>query len=426
MACDCTTSDCGCDTLDVPLGPRGLAGPPGITPRLIFSVATLPAGSSATVSQTGGPASYDIILGIPAGATGAGNPGINGTNGLNAFTTLTAAFTQPALSGIATISVVDNSWVEPDQWIYIPGGGYYIVVTPVGSTTIQIRNPGPAQGFPSGVTGNASPATNIGGNGTGVTPGGIPGNAGATGETGENGDTGADAELLVVNTVPVSAPAPGRSTVVVTDSATTPTFTVLYTWNGSAWAQTANIQGAAGSQIINTPGDPNVTLPGGDLGDYAVRTDVPSMYVKTGVSTWTSVVSLTPTFEQVATESGGDFGTVPGYTQAIIGFEDQTYNHNSVGTFTFDNAVQSSVVLADKDIELDWDDTGYTENGNWLWQITNTDASPINVTYATGQFAKDTGLSLPSTLAASATQVYHLVRQGSRMLITNTYVSVNV
>lgn len=425
MACNCN-SPCDCEELVIPLGPQGFPGEPGITPSLNFTVSTLAAGSQATVNQTGGPASYNVAIGIPRGDTGTGTAGTNGTDGGNAYTTLTAGFTQPALGSTVTLSVVTTDWMEPLQWIYIPGGGYYKIFSINSGTTVIVWNPGSVQGFPTGISTNAAVGATVGSNGVGVTPGGIPGDVGQVGPIGTPGDDGTDAELLVVYSNPVSAPAPGRSSVIVTDSATTPTFTVIQTWNGSAWAQTANIQGAAGTQITSTGGDPNATLPAGPIGTYAVRTDVPSIYVKTGASTWSFVVTLTPTFTQVATQSGGDFGTVPVSTRTVIGYAPLTDTHSAPGTYTFDLQYQSIEVDADKDIELDWDDTAYGDNAQWLFSITNTDGAPINITYATSQWSKDTGLTQPATLAASATQIYVCYRSGTRMLIANTFVVANI
>ena len=423
--CQCSTSDCGCSALLVPVGPPGRQGPPGVTPTLTFEVTTLPPGSHATVSQSGGPVAYDVVLGIPTGATGAGTPGADGapgadgTDGINAFTNLRTTWRVPGIGSIEPMNVDVAAWGADGQWIYLPGAGYFIISFVSGSGQFQVINPGPLQGFPSGVAGNVAGGT-IMPIGTPVTPGGIPGDGGST------GPAGASAELLTTNTLPTTAPSPGRASVIYTDSATAPTFTVIYTWNGTSWVQTANIQGAAGTQIVNTPGDPNTTLPAGPIGTYAVRTDVPSMYVKTGSTTWSLVTSLTPTFTQVATQSAGDFGTVPVSTRRVIGYVPRTLSSPGPGAFVFDLAYQSYDLDAAFDIELGWSATSYNQGGSWLWQITNIAGAPIAVTYAAGQFTKKTGLTLPSTLASGATQVYHLVREGPSVLICDTYVSVAV
>lgn len=427
--CDCLTSDCGCSELSVPIGPRGFQGPPGITPQIIFlPPSALPPGSTPTIQQTGGPATYNVAIGIPSGLPGIGTPGANGANGINAFTVTTSLFTVPGIGLLTSMPVqlAEYGWVEDFQWVYIPGAGYFEVYSVNTSQGITLRNPGPAQGFPSsGIPGNAAVNTQIN-IGTAVTPGGRPGGEGPQGPIGTPGTPGADALLLVTNTFPVSPPLPGRDTVIYTDSATTPTFTLIYEWTGAAWVQRANIQGAAGTQIVNTPGDPNVTLPAGPIGTYAVRTDVPSIYVKTGISSWSPVVTLTPTFNQVAIQSSGNFGTTPTSTESVIGFVDEVVVLNTPGTYTFDLAYQGYDLSTDKAIQLDWSDSAYGENAMWVWRISNTDAASIAITYATGSFDKKTGLALPATLAAGETQVYHLMRNGAKILIYDTYVAVAV
>lgn len=424
MACStCTTDPCACG-LTVPIGPRGFTGEAGPPPTLTFAVTTLAPGSNATVNQTGGAGVYTVSLGIPRGATGTGTPGTNGTNGLNAFTTLTATFIQPSQSFPVTIGVVDSSWAQPGQWVFVPGGGYYIVATVPSSTSITLTNPGAAQGFASGVPGNAAAGSSVGTAGTGVTPGGRPGIQGETGAAGDTGDPGADALLLVTTTAPVSAPPAGQRTVIYTDSATTPTFTRIMEWDGAAWNQAANIQGAAGTIWVSTPGDPSVTLPSGPIGTYVLRTDVPSIYVKTGASTFTLQSSLAATFTQVATTSAGNFGAVPVRTESMIGFDPNTDTHTAPGTYTFDLQYQSTDVAADKDIELDWDDTAYGFGGMWTFSVENTDGSPINLTLAASQWTKKTGLTIPATIAAGATQFFVCYKSpdGASMLIADTFV----
>lgn len=422
--CNCSSAPCACEELTIPLGPRGYNGPPGITPTLIFSATTLAAGSPATVTQTGGPATYNIQLGLPTGATGTGTPG------RDTWSTLTAGFTQPALGDIVNVTGVDFRWMSVGEYVYVAGGGYYQIFTVSGGgTSAQLRNPGTIQGFPSGVPGNASPGASIG-NGALIGPSGVPGTAGATGATGSDGTPGTpgtpgtDAELLVTYTNPVAAPSPGRSSVIYTDSASNPTFTVIKSYAAGAWTTRANIQGAAGTIIVSTNGDPNTTLPAGPIGTYAVRTDVPSMYAKTGVSTWAFVVSLTPTFTQVATASSGDMGTVPVSTQSVVGFVTNSDTFGVPGVYTFDLQYQSIDVKTNVDIELDWDDTAYGENAHWFFTVENTNGSPINLTLTTGQWIKKTGLTIPATIAASASQAFLVYRYGNKLLIADTFVTV--
>ena len=63
----------------------------------------------------------------------AGINGNNGTNGINAFTTVGATFTQPAVNGSITFSVVENRWIAVGQTIYISNAGFYTVTVVGGS-----------------------------------------------------------------------------------------------------------------------------------------------------------------------------------------------------------------------------------------------------------------------------------------------------
>jgi hypothetical protein len=79
----------------------------------------------------------------PQGPQGFGGiNGTNGTNGVSAFTTLTAAFTQPneypLASNTVTISVVDSSWIALGQTIYIAEAGYYKVTAINSSTSVTV------------------------------------------------------------------------------------------------------------------------------------------------------------------------------------------------------------------------------------------------------------------------------------------------
>lgn len=419
--CDCGTP-CGCGSGTIPQGPRGNQGVPGPVPLLTFYTTPLPTGTSPTVFQTGGPIAYDITIGIPAGATGTGTAGADGTDGVNAYTQNVLGFQIPALGSTVTLTVGENSWIQVGQWLFIEQSGYFIV-TAVGSNgSITVRNPGAGDGYPSGVNGQTAPGTVIG-SFRGVSPGGVPGVDGAAGGSGSAGAAGAAAEILVQNTVPVSAPAPGRSSVIVTDSSTDPTFTVIYTWNGSAWVQTANIQGAAGSQIVNTAGDPNSTLPSPtSIGDYAIRTDIPGVYVKTGASTWTFVVSLTPTFTQVATASSGNLGTLALYSTRAVGFQPRELTHAFAGGLTLDLSYQYTYIDAAADITLAYNNLTFDYSTTWYIFVTNTDGSAIDLDLSTGDWNVKDGLVIPATIAPADVQALVVTRSpDDKLLVTDTF-----
>jgi hypothetical protein len=113
-----------------------------------------------------------IVQNIPGPQGNPGQNGNNGTNGLNAFTTTTASFVQPAVSGTVIVSVVDSSWVAVGEPIFIAVGGSYLVTGVIDGFTITVQN--------LGYAGNAAP-TSVIASASVVTPSGIKGDNGTSG-----------------------------------------------------------------------------------------------------------------------------------------------------------------------------------------------------------------------------------------------------
>lgn len=431
MSCtSCGSSPCGCSALEIPVGPRGFQGPPAPPPVITLGTPTaLPPGSVPTAVITGTLGVYNIDFGLTVGDTGAtGAPGTNGINGV-AYTNLAAPFTQPAIGGLVTITVGTTSWMSLGEPIYINGGGVYFVASnPLSATQIIIRNPGASDGFAAGVTGNAAAGVtvSIDGFAAQVTPSGRPGEKGDDGTPGATGTPGVDAYVGLTTTIPVAPPGPGLKTIFYTDNLVTPTVFKAYFYT-SLWQAGPNLIGAAGTLIVNTGGDPNVTLPAGPIGTYAIRTDVPSFYVKTGVSTWAFVVSLTPTLDQVAIASGNTTTEIIS-TSKVFGTTPFADTHTVAGSYLYDTQYALIQLDADVDIALGINDSTYADGGSFCLQLTNIDAGAINITYAGATWSKKTGLSLPATLAAGATQFYFFSLGDTSGLycIQDTFVEVAV
>ena len=431
MSCGCSSSPCGCESLTIPNGQRGFQGEPGPPPTItVGTVTSLPAGSTATVVFSGAFGNYSADFGLVTGDTGAaGAAGTPGANGIS-FTTLGApGFIQPALDGIATgVKVGTTVFMAVNEWIYIQDGGYYIVSAILNDTQVNLINPGPTYNYPTGVNLQTPPGVLVATNGASaqVTPGGVAGLDGAAGAAGAAGAPGVDAYVGLTTTIPVAAPGPGLKTIFYTDSLVTPTIFKPYFYT-SLWQAGPNIMGPAGTLIVTTGGDPSVTLPAGPIGTLAVRTDVPSLYVKTGVSTWAFVVSLTPTLDQVMIASGNAVSEIIN-TGTIVGYTAFADTHTVPGAYLYDTQYASIALEADQDIDLGIDSTNYSGSGQWLLQLTNVDASPINITMASTTWSKKTGLSLATTLAAGATQMYHFVlgTDSGFYCIQDTYVEVAV
>jgi hypothetical protein len=118
---------------------------------------------------------------VTSGSTIAVTPGgLVGQAGADAFTTTTASFIQPAVSGTVTVSVGNTSWMAQGQNLYIPSAGYYSVSVVIDSTHVVLSN--------LGVSGSASAGTAIAG-ASKVSP------AGAQGQQGNQGVQGAPGSL---------------------------------------------------------------------------------------------------------------------------------------------------------------------------------------------------------------------------------------
>lgn len=426
MSCNCSSSPCGCEALIIQVGPRGFTGPAGPAPSLTLDVETLAAGSPVTITQSGGAGTYDILLGIPQGATGPAGVGTPGIDGLPAFAPLDiAGLTQPAIGSQTNIATTGSfKWAASSEWVYISGGGYYKVAAPVAApyNTMLIRNPGAADGFPAGVTGNVGAGIFIGSNGEAaqVTPGGRPGTDG-TGTTGPQGPAGDPTFIGLTTTIPTLPPAPTLRTVFYTDSLSAPTLFVPYFYSGG-WTAGPNIMGAPGTLWVTTAGDPNITLPAGPIGTYALRTDVVSIYLKTGATTWVLQASLTPTFAQVAVASGGAIVGETVYTDTVVGYEPFQATLAAPGTYTLDFQYEGQEIETDKDITLDWDDSNFNKYAHRVYTINNTDASPINFALTAARWYKKTGLSIPATIAAGATQMLIVEHSALGPVVTDTFV----
>ena len=287
MSCGC--GDCGCESIQLTTingvdGQDGAAGTDGITPSVtVGSVTALPSGSTPTVTDVG--TAPDVILdfGLPVPDDGA-----DGADGVNSFSTLTANFTMPALDGVDTISMVDASWVVQGQWLYIYGIGFLRAVTgPIGND-VTVRNPGASEGFPTGVTGNASPG-GITLTGSKIGPAGRPGTNGADGSTGSTGGTGPAGTVVVGTGPPAGAPPDGEETYI--DDATND----LYYYSGGSWTLMTNLTGARGSQMYSVSADPNTSPPAGAQdGDFAFRDDLAGILrvYQRGGGAWAVVVSI--------------------------------------------------------------------------------------------------------------------------------------
>jgi len=347
---------------------------------------------------------YSLIIGFPLAVPGAqGAQGLPGTPATNLFTTLTA-FTVPSLDTSTTAIVGDTSWMTIGGWLYIRGAGYFRIANIFTGTTVLLANPGASSGYPpdpatptiSIIPNQAAVGTVVASDATvnQVIHAAAPGVPGVTGAPGTPGPSAPPNEIVIVTTPPVGAPAAGRELQVYTDSLSAPSTVELYAWDGSSWSASPSLIGPAGTVITTTNTDPTSSPPSGPVGTIIIRTDVAGIYVKTSGSTATLLVSLTPTFNQVWSQSSGAMANAIYYTPL-------TYTHVSdASPYVIDLTRKLTVVDLQDNIELDYGTlTVYAE---WIIEMDNTTGGSLNVDFASGKWEENSSLAISAPIALGA------------------------
>ncbi len=148
---------------------------------------------SVSIIQDCDPCNQTTPSQVPGPAGPAGSNGSNGSNGVNAFTTVSAAFTQPAVGSSVTVYVVNSAWMFVGQNVQVANtGGFYQVSSVNSATSVNLVN--------LGYTGNATAGTIISSNSQ-VSPGGVAGPTGPSGANNLNGlsPTTTKGDLMVDN-----------------------------------------------------------------------------------------------------------------------------------------------------------------------------------------------------------------------------------
>ena len=395
MCTTCGHDGCGCPNLQRP-GRDGLAG---TIPDITIIANALPAGSIAAgeeypVAKSGSLLNPVFAIGIPLPLQGP--PGTvpvipapeNGDDGIPCFTTLTASFVQPAVGDTVVVTVGKSSAFAQLSWAYIIGGGVYSVdANPLSPTQVSLRNPGASFGFPSGVPGNASP-------GATVAPNGQPAQvvvAGRPAPAGIQGPAGPAPQIPTLYAIPGTPPAAPENAFFFLANAAPPARAtsyqpVWYDYGLAAWQVGPNIAGLNGTRIFFGNFDPSLTSPSADavVGDFYHRYAGATftVYQMTSVATWTAL------------------GSIP-----WPGSVTQTIVLTTPGVYAIPLEYFSYHIQTDKDIELNWSDVNYGDQGVWTVVINNVDgASNIDVSFTGGRWQKgtDTAIlaSLPVVLAA--------------------------
>lgn len=398
--CNCSGS-CGCAPQSRVQDP--LRCDPAPIPEITWSVLQLPAGSTPTVIVSGVPPVYHVQIGfpgafsptfgtnvvvnmIPNGDPASGtidntdplNPiltlniptPLNGVDGKSPWSEMTANFTMPAIDGLATLTVADATFLELGSWIYMQGagtfppyGGWLVVAGIINPTQVFVRNPGVTDGVPvTGVPGNVV-ATTV------VTPTGSPTQvivSGRMGPAGLNGDAGPGLAPPIVYIVPVSPPVDDTQNLVIYFNAappSVPTIGQFYSWNGATYDAGPNFVGQGGTSTFTGVDDPNlVPPPGSKILDLYIQ------FIGSSAEYWRQTAPATWT--TIGTVSTGGMSTT-------------TTTHTVAGTLTIPAENFSTLVDANKDIDIAFDPTNYDGQGMWTVVIYNSDAGTIDFTAGT-------------------------------------------
>jgi len=141
----------------------------------VQSVTDISHAVAANLGYTGNAAPGAIVTG--SGTQGVGPAGLAGQGG-NSFTTIGAAYTQPAVGSNVTVTLASTAWMVQNQYVFINGGGTYQVVNINDATHVILQN--------VAATGNVTSGSTVP-IGSGVSPSGPPGPQGATGIQGPSG-----------------------------------------------------------------------------------------------------------------------------------------------------------------------------------------------------------------------------------------------
>ena len=162
--------------------------------------------------------------------TGSYTLSVSGLRGQGAFTTTTAAYTQPAVSATVTVSVQSSAWLAVGSLVRTPGGDYEVTALPT-STSVTLQNLGyPGAASPGAMVASGSSVTATGARGADGADG-AAGAAGAAGTKGTNGADGINGSIVVDLVAESNLTLSGEQTI---DGVTTGASRVLVTAQSTA------------------------------------------------------------------------------------------------------------------------------------------------------------------------------------------------
>ena len=389
--------------------------------------------------------------------TGAPVSGADGTDGLNAFSLTTAATTIPAAGGfmLATVAAGENTWMVPGQVVYVQTAGYFQVLNLVGTTQVALINlrnnttgayasnavsgplvvgseisPGGLQG-PAGLSisvtsGSGAPSGDLdqepglylrtGGNyylwdiggqswtDTGIS---VTGPAGATGATGAAG-------YSPVTTTGTGAPAGGNNGDIYFRQQN-PGLLQVYTKAAGVWSAGITITSNRLLGYSNSNPTPNPSSLAANAGDQwwtQIGTQV-TMWVYNG-SSWAVAITFStsggggggsdlPT--TIAATTGQLSGTLPvNWQRTNFNVARNVVTVSPGATIQFDtNYAYHDLSILHASPTLNYTDPPSGYYSEWVFMLTNTLATQVNINYTANQWKVPSGVSQPLLLNASGT-----------------------
>ena len=316
-----------------------------------------------------------------------GNPGINGNNGENgssAVNATLASFNQPAVNTVITVGVENADLYSENMWVFITGGGYY-AIDAVGSSTLDLIYNEQVEDFNQAIKTIGQPIST----GALVIPAGYPGSqglqgiqgpagsTGSTGSTGAKGDTGDSGDNGWSSII---VPVKHDGSVELATGLKVALKIIGYTGGtGSApalpsdpyitaagYGVLANAIDIAGSIWLYGSGVPSGGS--GKVGDFYLDTVSPNtVYVKTAVSTWTSITTL-----RGATGSTGATGAT-GPAGATGADGNMITRVTAAGSSPFSTSIDDTDGNNGDFVHVtETDNLYYKTGGNWVKSNVNT------------------------------------------------------
>lgn len=387
-----------------------------------FEVASLT--GSTTITLTNLTATPGSLVGFNTMVTAGGQQGDQGPTGPGAFTFTSANYTQPAVAGTVTISVVDGSWAGLGQPVYIEAGGIYIV-TATGTTTLQVQN--------TGATGNGSPGATIFSPAK-VSPGGRQGVAGNNGNDGAAGHT-------PVTTSGTANPnnADGDDGDVYMQKVNGGKIQ-WYTKSGGFWS--ALVTGVAiWNRLLGSgSADPNGLGLIANINDqyHTQISTTLTIWIYTGLNwvpslTWTSGggggSSDLPTAASLSANISGigqDMGALTWALRRIIAVSPLSATHTTPGgTYQVNMQYAETNLSVQANVVLNID-SSYTANAERRLRMNNPTAGALTITYSSNVWQVNQGVSYPTSITAGETITIIFEMHTSRPTITNVIANVSL